>query len=644
MKYIFLLSFFILLNLNANANALLNIKTDNTNNQEKILEENIDNNKEKDEDIIVLNNLTELKKEKNELSEEELLKEKTYLLSILNSIIAENYTKSISSEITKEINSLELKIQINEKSNFLKAVSRDQAKLLALKNKIFYKDFIDNIINLRKSFAKENDFLIIINDFNNEINNESLFKLKKEKDELINKKELSNIDNDFIKNIEELEDQVLVLNLIKSYIKDNINNIAKKNIFLEKLKIDTYVNYIDNIKYIKEFNFIMLYNFKITLGKLILAFIYFSLIIIFRFIILNLIIKILEISSDNNNILLFKKYLKKTLTKPLNFILLIFAIEIFLKNIYNNQFDLAFCLSITKSLYALTFILLIKNAFSNYLNIYSETILNYYPNVRKEILLFMQRLFNILLFAISISIILSNLGYDITVILGGLGVFGIGVSLATKETFGHFLGSINLLLDKPFEPNDWIISGNIEGTVIEIGMRGTRIRTFDNAMISVPNSILASASIINYSKRVLGRRIKMDITITYESKINDFKNLVNDIRQMLNDHPEIANPNTSIDIRNKERKSLLLNKENDIGIKKTLIVRFDSYGEYSKNIMVYCFTKTTDWEKWLEIKEDIMYKIEMLVLRNNCEFAYPTSRRIEDNGESLKNNIILSKN
>lgn len=581
------------------------------------------------ENIIDLENLTILKKEKLESSEDDFLKEKQYLSNILDSLVKEKYSNQISADILKEIETLELKIQINEKSNYKKAVIRDEAKFYFYKNQIYFNNLLDDLINLRKSYANKNDFIEVLNNFNKQVNTEYYKSLMLSKDEIINKTELSQIDNDFIENIKELENEVSALNLIKDYIYDNLNKVIKKSLILEKLNIDNYISKIDNMPFAKEINYILIYNLKTSLGKILLALLSFTLIIGFRFLFLNIIVKVLQMSSTNNNVTLLKKYLSKTIKRPLELSLLVLAFEIFLKIIYNSQFNLLLFLSITKSFYSISFIWLIKNAFSNYLTIYSEKILIQYPNVRKEILLFMQRLFNILLFAILLSIILSNLGYDITVIIGGLGVFGIGVSLAAKETFSHFIGSINLLLDKPFEPNDWILSGDIEGTVVEIGMRGTRIRTFDNAMVSVPNSILASSPIINYSKRVLGRRIKLDLNVTYESDHNDFKNLITDIKDMLINHPEIANNETEMDSKTRQQRTFLLNKENDIGIKKTLLVSFDSYGESSKNILIYCFSKTVDWENWLDVKADVLFKIEELMVKNRCEFAYPTQRKFE---------------
>ena len=124
-----------------------------------------------------------------------------------------------------------------------------------------------------------------------------------------------------------------------------------------------------------------------------------------------------------------------------------------------------------------------------------------------------------------------------------------------------------------------------EGTVVDIRMRTTRIRTFDNAMITVPNSQIANAHILNWSKRIIGRRIKMSIGITYESKMDDIINLKNDILDMLFSHPMIAT-NKNIDISRTKAFEAIKMEDLD-GVKNTLLVYIDEFGPSSINILVY---------------------------------------------------------
>ena len=178
---------------------------------------------------------------------------------------------------------------------------------------------------------------------------------------------------------------------------------------------------------------------------------------------------------------------------------------------------------------------------------------------------------------------------------------------------------MNIITDNSFSQGDWIEAGNVQGTVVDIRMRTTRIRTFANAMITVPNAQLANMSILNWSKRVIGRQIKMSVGITYESKMSDIENLVYDLREMLQGHSMIATSKLNID-----KKPYLLKKEDLIGVKNKILVYIDEYADSSINILVYCFSRSPIWEDWLETKQDIIIKISDLVEKNNCSFAFPT--------------------
>ena len=91
-----------------------------------------------------------------------------------------------------------------------------------------------------------------------------------------------------------------------------------------------------------------------------------------------------------------------------------------------------------------------------------------------------------------------------------------------------------------FSQGDWIVSDGKEGTVVEIGLRVTTLRTFDNAMISIPNGVLANGDVKNWNRRVIGRRIKMKLGVKYNSKAENINNAVLAIREMLKDHKGIA--------------------------------------------------------------------------------------------------------
>ena len=249
-------------------------------------------------------------------------------------------------------------------------------------------------------------------------------------------------------------------------------------------------------------------------------------------------------------------------------------------------------------------------------------------------IVFILKIIKVILVLVVILFLFTQLGIDVKAILASLGVGGIAIALAAKDTLANFFASLNIMTDNSFSQGDWIKTDDFEGTVVDIRMRTTRIRTFDNAMITVPNSQIANDHILNWSKRTIGRRIKMSIGITYESKMKDIVNLKNDIFNMLINHPKIAtNNNISI---SKTKNFEAIKQEDLYGVKNTILVFIDEFGASSINILVYCFSKSPMWEDWLNTKEEVIIEIAKLVEKNSCEFAYPTQAILIKKDEKIE--------
>lgn len=194
---------------------------------------------------------------------------------------------------------------------------------------------------------------------------------------------------------------------------------------------------------------------------------------------------------------------------------------------------------------------------------------------------------------------MQSLGFSISGLLAFGGIGGLAVSFAAKDLLANFFGGLMIYMDRPFAVGDWVRSSerNIEGTVEEIGWRLTRIRTFDKRPLYVPNAIFTSISVENPS-RMTNRRISETVGVRYD----DFASvgaIVEDIKSMLRNHPEIDTD-------------------------QTLIVNLNQYGPSSLDIMVYTFTKTTQWVLFHEIKQDVMLKIGEIIASHGAEIAFPT--------------------
>ena len=240
------------------------------------------------------------------------------------------------------------------------------------------------------------------------------------------------------------------------------------------------------------------------------------------------------------------------------------------------------------------------------------------------------KILNFVVLIIGLLIMLYFAGVDLTAVLSGLGIGGFAVAFAAKDTISNFFGTISILFSNVFSQGDWVGINGHEGVVVEIGLRVTTLRTFDNALIAIPNGTFASTDVKNWNKRTLGRRIKMSIGVKYDSKPQDIKNAVDEIKEMLESHPGIATKDTIHEHRN-AKMAKLVSRDDLEGVKKTLLVNLDEFAGSSINILVYCFSKSVVWNEWLDTKEDVMFKIMGILEKNSLEFAFPSLSIYKEN-------------
>ncbi|GMB92597.1 Potassium efflux system protein/Small-conductance mechanosensitive channel [Helicobacter bizzozeronii] len=254
--------------------------------------------------------------------------------------------------------------------------------------------------------------------------------------------------------------------------------------------------------------------------------------------------------------------------------------------------------------------------------------------LRKEVINLILKIAYFFIFVITILWVLKQLGFDISTIIASLGIGGLAVALAVKDVLANFFASVILLLDNSFSQGDWIVCGDVEGTVVEMGLRRTTVRGFDNALLFVPNSELAGKSIRNWNRRKVGRRIKMTIGLTYSSSREALQKCVLGIRTMLEQHPHIAKA-SDMDSASEQRlhddhHALIMGRQDIVsvddlmGYKSNLFVYLDSFGDSSINIFIYCFSKTVVWGEWLAVKEDVILQIMKVVEECGLSFAFPS--------------------
>ena len=247
--------------------------------------------------------------------------------------------------------------------------------------------------------------------------------------------------------------------------------------------------------------------------------------------------------------------------------------------------------------------------------------------MRSELVNLILSIIKIVVFVTAILIFLVHIDVNITGLVASLGIGGLAVALAAKDTLSNFFGLLKILSDNSFSQGDWIQAGEVEGTVVEIGFISTDIRTFDNALITVPNEKLANVPLKNYNRRRVGRRIKMHIGVTYGSDREQLRKAIEAIHTMLHEHPDTVIPgeyDNDLYQRLQKREKKLVSVEDKFGIKTSLMVYLDQLSASSMDILIYTFTNTVNWEEWLSIKQDIIFKIWEILDEHDLEFAFPS--------------------
>lgn len=194
--------------------------------------------------------------------------------------------------------------------------------------------------------------------------------------------------------------------------------------------------------------------------------------------------------------------------------------------------------------------------------------------------------------------ILSNLDIDILPLLTGLSIGGLAFALAAQDTLKNFFGSIMIFVDKPFQIGDWITSGDIDGTVEEVGFRATRIRTFRNSVTYVPNAVLADRTVDNHGLRRY-RRFYTQIAITYDTPASVVNVFVEGLREIVKKHPNTW----------KENYHVYLN----------------DMADSSLNVMFYIFFSVPTWGEELRCRHETLIEIINLAESLGINFAFPTS-------------------
>ncbi len=560
-----------------------------------------------------------------------LLKKNPYALDVNETIFFDK------EKTNQKIRDLRLKIQTNQRYGYTLAVQRDTIKLTSL-------ELREQIYDFFKYLAK-NWTVLNQKDIQKYIEqNHQILKSKVKIEEWSRlyktlKGQSGTIPQQITNNFLILAQDYYFFDSFLSYLTLNSSSLNYHSLS-SRLKIDNLIAYINQQLFAQKSNLYLRY-FKLDMGRVILF-----ILVILLFVFLNYLLyrrlyfyfqsKILKEKDENDDILLENlKKIRLPVSLFINGIGLKLALEVL--DYPNNLSER------TNLYFALFFIILLAyiamQIIENLFFIYFHHTTKRNLTLRTELINLMLSVSKALILLVALIVILLKLDINVSGVIASLGIGGLAVALAAKDTLSNFFGLLKIIFDESFSQGDWIETSDVEGTVVEIGFISTKIRTFDNAMITVPNEKLANTSIKNWSRRKVGRRIKFYVGVTYSSNLADVQNAINDINDMLIAHEGIS---TSEKINTKElkrhyrHKNRLVSLDNKLGIKSTLLVYLDKFSDSSIDILIYSFSKTTNWQEWLEVKQDVLYKVWEILEKNRLEFAFPSQSIYIEKSETDK--------
>lgn len=321
--------------------------------------------------------------------------------------------------------------------------------------------------------------------------------------------------------------------------------------------------------------------------------------ILFRGVFSSIIIKIYYVIAKKN-----KKTKESSVYKYFNvlfiFIGIFLSINILptsrkLKSIMTQIFEAALILFITKCLTTITH----EDSY-----VYKKI----FKKDNRTVNSFISKIIRGIMWVISFFVISFRLGFgkDLSGLFTALGIFSAALALAAQEIVKSLIGGMEILTDKPFVIGDWIEVGEHQGTVIDITYRSTRLKSANNAIVTIPNSVITAESVINWN-RLTSRRFDTTLNLNLETTSEKIRKIVKEMK-------------------------LVLENNNSV-VKDTVQVHVSEITSSCISIFIYMYVKETDYVKFLKAREDILCDLLFLVEKENIDLAYPTQTLYLKKGE-----------
>jgi len=329
----------------------------------------------------------------------------------------------------------------------------------------------------------------------------------------------------------------------------------------------------------------------------ILIFVFFQL---FRVVLRKLLLKIVKKTSNK-----FDDDLINSVSKPLDFLFIIIGANFAIDILILNENVSVFLDKVIRSGFIVVLFWAILNILTTLAQNIHKVTNKFGDKVSIEVANFVVKSIRLFIIILGFIAFLQEWGFNVSGFLASMGLIGMAFALAAKDTAANLFGSLVIFTDKPFKVGDWIMTPAVEGTIESIGIRSTRVRTFAQAVVTVPNATLANSAILNWS-RMGKRRVKMNIGVTYDTAGETVEKIVKDIKTMLENNENIH--------------------------QDTIHIYFSDFAASSLNIFCYYFTKSTNWGEFMRVREETYLEIMKIVEKNGSGFAFPTQTlHIEQN-------------
>jgi len=547
---------------------------------------------------------------------------KQILTQIPKLIVTQKFDQNTIKAFLKRKSDLELlqKKSVNKNFTYVET-SLDLAYLNLVES--FYAGLSD-LEKLFKDVADSKDMIKLIDQTTDALLNDVNVDLDAYKTKITNALELEQISQ----KEEQLSNTFDSYNEILKYLKNNAD-LLESNYLFSVFKLQVWIDKINDFIKIDFLN-----SGKIFISVLVVIF-FMSLRKFSSHLLYFLLINLIYSDKTSANL---KQVFIENIKKPMGYFLLVYGLSVCITIIFYPQ---PVPLNITNFIYivyAIFIAWLVFGILDGYGIVFISKLAQ--KSGKREVVNLVIKILYFVIIIIALLFILSRLGFNVSALIASLGIGGLAVALAAKDIIANFFASILLLFDDSFNQGDWVELAGVEGTVVETGLRKTTIRTFDNSLVFLPNSAIMAANIKNWSKRKIGRHLKIYLGVGYDASPEKLEACMKELREFLDSSPLVAHEEDSAlkySVGTAKYRQNLVSINDLEGYKHSCYVSLSDFGDSSINIELYFYTKAVNSSEFRAAKSELMLEFMRIVARNGLSFAFPSrSIYIENLEQSLK--------